>query len=82
MCEKVYVVKIVNSLWERVNGHRNVFYDVIKHDKSFYTTNNNLNNDIDENQILGLYLFVDHDKIDRSDFSLCYKVDILKVCPL
>ena len=77
ICMKVYVGKTVNSLRERVNGHRSVFYDVIKHTKSFYTSNKN---DIDENQVLGLHLFVDHDKIERGDFNLSYKFDILRVC--
>ena len=81
-CDKVYVGKTVNTLRERVNGHRSVYYDVIKHDKSVYTTsNNNLNDDISDDQILGIHLFVHHSKFDRGDFNSSYKFDILKTCP-
>ena len=36
--------------------------------------------EIDDEQILGAYLFLKHNKQDASDFNKCYTVDILSNC--
>ena len=77
LCSKGYVGKGVNELRERVNGHRSSFYDVIKKDKSVF---DNIE-EYDDEKILGLHLYLHHNKCDRKDFNNCYRFNILKTCP-
>ena len=69
----VYIGKTVMSLHERVNSHRSGFYAVIDakpdhNDKSF---------EVDDANILGYHIYKTHNKLDRKDFNLCYKFDIV-----
>ena len=34
----------------------------------------------DDDQILGLHIYLEHNKRARSDFNKCYIIDVLKTC--
>ena len=77
LCQKVYVGKSVNELRNRVNGHRSSFYDVIRNDKSVYKNCNQ----VDDENVLGIHLYIEHNKCDRTEFNKSYKFSVLKTCP-
>ena len=69
----------MNELRTRVNGHRSKFYDLI----DSYNKDNNFalkSDEIDDENILGAHLFVEHNVRDKSLFNEHYKFDILCKC--
>ena len=73
LCEKVYAGKTVQKLHERVNGHRNKYYDCLNYKGD--------RRDLDEeDHILGLHLFFHHNQRDRMSFNKNFKFTILERC--
>ena len=70
LCDKnnVYVGKTVQSLNERVNGHRSSFYKLLPPNSC---------DKIDDSNILGYHIFNCHGKSLRTDFDKIYKFDII-----
>ena len=71
ICGDGYVGKTVETLRERMKGHR----------KAFYATLRNIHKinkiEADDDNIVGLHLVQKHHKTKREDFSESYEVTIL-----
>ena len=70
----MYVGKTIQALHERVNGHRSSFYDSIK---KFKLKGSLDNVKIDDANILGAHLVLEHQKYEQSDFNASYVFDII-----
>ena len=84
LCDKynTYVGKTVTPLHERMNKHRTSFTSIVKilqTNKTSTTTNlNNLN--LDDTQIMGAHLFLEHNIFDKNYFDSSYTLSILSHC--
>lgn len=78
ICEhnRLYTGKSVNSLRDRVNGHRSKYYELARAAKASNSFFINLD-EIDDDSILGAHLVAVHNKADINDFNECYYFDIL-----
>ena len=71
ICKDGYVGKTVETLRERMKGHRKAFYATLRNmDKINRIV-------VDDDNIVGLHLVKKHQKTKREDFSECYQVTIL-----
>ena len=70
ICDVLYVGKTIDSLNERVNGHRSKFYNVLTHGAR-------AEDFTDDEQILGVHLVHGHGMTKREDFNASYKLFIL-----
>ena len=77
VCSKVYAGKGVNTLRDRVNGHRSCYYSLLSKAPEDIES---LLDKCDDDQILGLHIYLEHNMRDRADFNTCYKFDVLKTC--
>ena len=75
ICDILYVGKTVDSLKNRVNGHRSKFFDVLKQ-----SVTDSLVASVDDEQIVGAHLVNDHQLKYRSDFNKSYRIFILALC--
>ena len=76
-CDKLYVGKTTNALHIRFNGHRSKFYDVIRTYSDYVKSNPHFLvnfEDVSDEQILGIHIFFEHEKIKRTDFDIIYTV--------
>ena len=75
----VYVGKTITPLNKRMNGHRSRYYDILskaQEDHNFVPSYQ----DVDDESILGVHLFLEHGKRQRGDFNNSLTVDILQQC--
>ena len=70
VCKKGYVGRTVNTLNERMNGHRSKFYDIIN-GKTIDITSDDYS--------LGLHL-IDHGLVAHIDFNSSFQTFILENC--
>ena len=73
ICDILYVGKTVDSLRNRMNGHRSKFYDVLRQSATGRVTMGV----VDDEQIVGAHLVHDHQLKSQKDFNKSYKVFIL-----
>ena len=66
ICQKVYVGKGVNELRNRLNGHRSCFYNILS--KNDDEINELYINKCDDDQILGLHIYLEHSKCEKKLF--------------
>ena len=70
LCNILYVGKTIDPLHERVNGHRSKFYYVVRHSGL-------VNEDCDDEQIVGAHLVHFHNLKSKDDFNSSYRIFIL-----
>ena len=73
ICNKTYVGKTVQILGDRINGHRNKFYDCLR---GVMTDKNGCADDY----ILGRHLFLCHNLDTKGAFNENYRFTILEHC--
>ena len=72
LCDKSYIGRTVQQLRNRMSGHRDCFYNVLRNDE-----------EVDESKddySLGLHLAHEHNCVNRTDFDEIYNVNILENC--
>ena len=77
-----YVGKTVTNLHERINSHRGCFTAILKKIKNTTGSNQNepiylLEEEADDEQILGAHLVLEHGIFDKAAFNTSYKINIL-----
>ena len=73
LCSKKYVGKTVQRLVERINGHRNKFYECLRG-----TMNNK--NSCEDDYVLGRHLLLCHSLSSNASFDEHYIFTILEHC--
>ena len=71
ICRDGYVGKTVETLRERMKGHRKAFYGTLRNAKNISSI------EIDDTNIVGIHLVQKHQKTERDDFGRSYEVTIL-----
>ena len=66
LCKKPYIGRTVQHLHNRMAGHRDCFYKVLRNDDDVDTSSDDYS--------LGLHLTNEHNCIDRDDFDELYNV--------
>ena len=74
ICDKVYVGKTTQQLNNRVSGHRNKYYFCLKYE------GDRLDLDNDDDHILGLHLYFQHNLRDGKGFNESFRFSILERC--
>ena len=75
LCLKAYLGKTVTIIRTRINGHRALYYKIIKnHIKTI--TDNKYNDDLS----LAYHLHKEHNCVNRSDFNKYYRFTIIQHC--
>ena len=72
LCDKSYIGRTVQPLHNRMSGHRECFYKILRND-----------DEVDESKddySLGLHLANEHSCVNRTDFDELYNVSILENC--
>ena len=72
LCDKSYIGRTVQQLHNRMSGHRECFYKILRND-----------DEVDESKddySLGLHLTNEHSCVNRTDFDEHYNVSILENC--
>ena len=67
---------------DRISEHRSSFKKLLRRLKNEHnaTARTTFNLDIDDEQILGAHLFLEHNKTEIRNFYDCYVIDILAHC--
>ena len=71
LCHKPYIGRTVQSLHERMSGHRGNFYKVLTNEAVDETK---------DDYSLGLHLVNEHNSVEREDFNRHFKVQIVENC--
>ena len=72
MCEKSYIGRTVQQLRNRMSGHRDCYYKVLRNDDDV--------DDSKDDYSLGLHLAHEHNCVNRGDFDELFNVNILENC--
>ena len=72
LCKKPYTGRTVQYLHNRMAGHRDCFYKVLRNDEDVDANNDDYS--------LGLHLVHEHGCVDREDFDEIFNVQILENC--
>ena len=74
LCDKTYVGKTVTPLNIRINGHRSKYYECLRY------TGDRANLSDDEEHLLGLHLYFEHNFRDSGSFNDTYAFTLLERC--
>ena len=76
----VYIGKTLQRLNQRVNGHRSRYYALSRGERNLVGAPSLVGVEVDDTNILGAHLVINHGCRLRSDFNESYRFDVIRRC--